>query len=274
SYQNLRQLRVDCEAYKRIMSEAMSSRRIETAITIGFALLYVSLAWFIAVLGSVHGPQVFPYFVIGYLCVVEVALGWLYFYIRKHMSKHKTLRLLAGACGLGITLGAAAFATWSPLVDWEVTQMERRAAATLVFNVHDEILLSEKGNPIGIRLRYSMQFPTSDYFWQSPTLTHQTDLSLETWADGRILDQEIEPLMTLDQSGVRRYERGKTYNFTMEFIPNFLMWNPRRTKVCILNPPAEYQTAFESLLRNGVRVPYRVRISGTKFEGLTDNPYQ
>jgi len=248
--------------------------RIEIVISISFALIYVGLAFFIAIVGGVHGPQVFPYFVLGYLCATESALAWLHFSLRRRAYKSKTLLLLAGAVALAISLVAGSFATWRPLVNSEVARMERQAAATRVFNVHDQTLLSEKGNPIGIRLRYSMRFPTSDYFWQSPRLAPQTDLAVGIWADGRISHQEVDPPMALGNSGVQRYEKEKTYNFTAEFVPNFLIWNAEKTKLCIVNPPVEYKANFESLVANSSGVRYKIDISGTTYEGSTEKIYE
>jgi hypothetical protein len=173
---------------------------------------------------------------------------------------------------LGIFFVAASSATWSPLVDREVARSERIAAATQVFNVHDEIFLSQKGNPIGIRLRYSIRFPNSDYFWHSPLLQVATDLTAGIWADGRITNQVIQPLM-LSVGGVQRYEKGKTYDFTTDFIPNFLIWSADKTRQCIVKPPPEYATGFEELRTKGASIRYRISIAGTKYQGFTENEY-
>jgi hypothetical protein len=135
-------------------------------------------------------------------------------------------------------------------------------------------MVSDKGKPIGILLRYSMRFPSDDYFWQSPSVTPETDVSVGVWANGRVLHQEIEPPMAVGNSGERRYEKEKTYNFTTEFVPNFLILNPERTKLCILQPPTEYKAAFENLITSGARVRYKITINGTKYEGVTENSFE
>ena len=245
---------------------------MDKAIGIVSALLFAGLAAFIALIGSVHGPQLFPQFVFGYLCIAEGGLAWLYFFLRASPFKHKKLFLLAGAAGFGIFITVASIASQGPLIDWEVGRSERLAAATQVLDVKDEPLLSRNGNPIGIRLTYSIRFPNNGYFWQSPAATPETSLWVGGWAGGRLVRQEVQPPMERGKTGVPQYSQKTTYKFDTEFIPNFLMWNTDQTKLCLLTPPPEYQVAFENLLRGGPR-HYKVSISGTKFETLTTGQY-
>jgi hypothetical protein len=245
---------------------------MDKAIAIVSALLFAGLAAFIALVGSVHGPQFFPEFVFGYLCVAEGGLACLYFSLHARGNKYKNLFLLAGAATLGACMTVVSFASQGPLIDWEVARSERLAAATQVSDVKDEALLSPNGNPIGIRLTYSIRFPNNGYFWQSPATTPETNLWVGGWGDGRLVRQDVEPPMGPGKTGVQQYSRHTTYNFTTEFIPNFLMWNADKTKLCLLTPPPEYQVAFKDLLRGGPR-HYKVSISGTKFESLTTKQY-
>ena len=245
---------------------------MQAIIAIIFGFLYFLLASFLAILGSAHGPALFPYFVFGYLCITEAALAWLYFLVRRRARKHNILILLLGAASLGICLFAASAVSVSPLNNWEFLRAEREAAATQVLNMRDEILLSPRGNPIGMRLRYSIRFPRRGYFWQSPTLTPDTNLAVSVWADGRLSDQKVGPVMPLSKLGVPQYDAQTTYNFVTEFVPNFLMWNADKTRLCVLAPPPEYQATFDDLL-NGPPVHYKIGISGTEYHGLTQDLY-
>jgi hypothetical protein len=249
---------------------------MDKLIGIGFAAVYVVLACFLALLGSVHGPHFFPYFMLGYLCIAEVVLWSWYFFVRRRGWKRKTLLLVAGAVGLGISIIGASPVISSRLNEWEFARLEQQAAATEVFDLRDELLRSPNGNPIGLRLMYSIRFPRDyfnhDAFWQSASLQPQRDLAVGTWAEGRRTDQKIEPPMRSAAGGLQ-YEEGKVYHFTTEFLSNFLIWNAEKTRLCTLKPPPEYAVAFEELVTSGTPLRYRITMSGTKYQGLTENDY-
>ena len=246
---------------------------LNAVIVLTFAVVYAVLAAFLALLGAIHGPEAFPYAVLGCLVVAEGVLWWWYFFLRRHDYQVKTWMLLAGALALGVAMTATAKSSWGPLVNLEVARQERLAVATEVVGVRDEVLLSPRGNPIGIRVKYSARFPNRDYFWQSALLQGDSRLPVGVWADGRRVAEVIEPPMTTDRNGVRRYEKGKTYDFTTEFLPNFLIWNADKSRLCILDPPPEYAAAFRDLMANGPPVRYTVTIPGTKYHVPTKQAY-
>lgn len=251
-------------------------------IAIIFTVLYLVVAWVVGALLSLHGPNLMGYFVLAYLVI---ALAVLWFLILRRELNPKTLIFVA--VGIGACLVAAAVGTVGPLVDWEVARMEKRAEATQVTNMHDEPLLSEKGNPIGIRLRYAIRFPDSNYWWQSATARPDRDLGISIWSEARMVAMTVDPPMQVkgasgspavsppgnDLGLVRRYQAGKVYNFTMDLLPQFLTQSQDRTKLCIARPPAEYAAAFEKLIQTGNAVRFRVSISGTKYDGLTEKAY-
>ncbi len=157
------------------------------------------------------------------MVIAEAALWCWYFFLRRRGYRRKTPLLVAGALAVGAAMTVAANASWGLFVNLEVARNERLAAATQVLDMRDEMLLSPKGDPIGVRLRYTVRFPRSDYFWQSASLESGSRNAVGVWADGRRVSELIEPPMAAVANGVQRYERGKTYHFTTEFLPNFLM---------------------------------------------------
>jgi hypothetical protein len=246
---------------------------LDALIALAFAVAYAVLAAFLALLGTIHGAETFPYAVLGCLVVAEGGLWYWYFFLRRRDYRHKTWILLAGALALGIALTAAANASWGPLVDLEFAHQERLAAATEVIGMRDEELVSPQGNPIGVRLKYSVRFPSSNYFWQSASLQADNRLAVGVWADGHRAGEVIEPPLTSAENGAPRYEQSKTYDFTTEFLPNFLMWNPQKTSLCIVDSPPEYAAAFRALILNGSPLHYTVAISGTKYQAQTEHAY-
>lgn len=68
--------------------------------------------------------------------------------------------------------------------------------------------MSSLGNPIGIRLSYSMLFPKGDYYQTDPTL----------WLKSLF---EPTPHVPKDNSGIR-YDGSVAYHFTVDTLPAFL----------------------------------------------------
>jgi hypothetical protein len=254
-------------------------------IVLLFTFVYVVLAYFFAILGSVHGSSLFPYFELGFLVTAIAVLWWLCFYIPRRKVKHASGALTLSGIGLGALLIVASFASRGPLIDWDVRQMQKRAAATKVFNMRDEILLSQQGAPIGIRLNYSLLFPDSNYYWQSPLLFPQNDIGYTVgW---NIVRETIEPAMQVVTAGadlvaietahlapvVRRYEQGKVYNLTVDLVPDFLALSADRNRLCIVRPPTQFAAALEQLLTRENNSFYKVTVSGTTYSGLTQKAY-
>jgi len=236
------------------------------------SLLLLSLGWVLAVLGSVHGPALFPYFVMGY-AVAAVAILWAaYIFVRSRGYRHQTL--LFGACGVVLAgaLVGASLLSWGALGEWEMARQERVAGATQVFNLRDEPLLSATGNPIGVRLHYSMRFPNSDYFWHTPSLRAEQDFGASIWADGGFAEPTATPPLLPGKNTAPRYEAGKEYEFTADILPYFLVRSRDGAKLCLLEPPAHYRAGFERLMGQSIR--YKVSINGTKFEAVTQNTYR
>lgn len=148
--------------------------RMNKVIGLLFTFVYVIVAFFLGVLGSVHGASLFPYFELSFLVMALSVLWWLCFFIPPRMPKHASTTLTLCGVGLGSLLVLGSFGSQGPLIDWDVRQMQKHAAATEVLNMRDEILPWQESTPIGIRLSYSLRFPDSNYYWQSPFLSPET----------------------------------------------------------------------------------------------------
>ena len=250
-----------------------------------FSLLFVVAACFLGVLGSIHGARLFPYFVLCLLVLLLVVWWWLCFFLPARKVRHASAVLLLCGVVLGFLLLAGISAGQRPLVDWEVRQMQKRAAAIQVADMRDEPLLWRENAPIGIRLHYSLRFPDSDYFWQSPFLYPATDLGYTVgW---NIVHENTEPPLQVIKHGsdlvpietahlppdVRRYEQSKVYNFTIDLVPDFLAVSADGNEVCIVRSPAQFAAGFAMLLSRGDSSFYTVTISSTNYHASTQNSY-
>ena len=235
-----------------------------------FTISYACLALPLGLLLSVHGPDFIPYFSVGFLIIAIAALWGIYFFIERRDFRRKTLTFSLSASGVGLLLVGTIIASWEPILNWEIRLEDKRAANTEVLNMRDEILLSSKGNPIGIRLRYSMRFPDSNYFWHSAYVTPEKYLGVSIWSDMRIANRTIEPPMI--GTDPLRYEKGKLYDFTVDMLPSFVVPSRDKAGQCITLPP-EYTDAFQELIRSSERVHFNITVSGTRFRGITTNTY-
>lgn len=238
-------------------------------IGIIFTIVYAYLALSLAALMSVHGPDFILHFSAGFLMVAIAALWSIYFLITRRNFRYNTVIFCLSGLGIGLLLLGTIIASWEPLLDWEIRGQEERAAKTEVLNMRDEVLLSSQGNPIGFRLTYSMRFPDSNYFAHSPFVSPEKYIGSGIWANMRMANRSIEPPMI--GTDPMRYEQGKTYDFTVDMLPYFVI--QKGDKQCILQPRKEEAVAFQELLQSSERVHFIISISGTQFRGMTTNTY-
>ncbi len=242
-------------------------------VGIVFTILYIVAAYFLAVLLSIHGPELIGYFAAGVLIIAIVLLWCIYFLVESRGFTHSTLVFFLSASTVGLLLLGTIIASWGPLVDLDSYFQKKRAANTEVFDMKDETLTSSQGNTVGIRLTYSMRFPDSNYFWHSPYVFPEKYLGVSIWTDMRMVNRTIDPPMI--GTDLLRYEQGKTYNFIVDLIPYFVVPNAdhTRTRPCIMKPPKEYTDAFQKVINSDEAVHFNITIAGTNFRGATANPY-
>lgn len=250
-----------------------------------FTLVYMFLALFLATFWGVRaGPRFFPYFVLGYLIVALGVWWWLCFFLPRR--KVKSAALVLSLCGVGIAmlLVLASFASLVPLLRREMTQSQELADATQVFNVQDQPLLFAEGAPIGVRLKYSIRFPDSNNFWQTPFLSAQNNPPhIIGWS---AVGQTIEPPMQTKSgredallreiahvpSAAGRYAQGTVYTITIDLIPDFLVLSTDRSKVCV-NPYAISTEILQKLLTTDSDTTYLITVAGTNYRVPTQNRY-
>ncbi len=236
-----------------------------------FTVLYIVVAYPLAALLSIHGPDLMGYFATGILIIGIVVLWCVYYLVESLNFTQRTLVFGLSGLGIGGVLVGTIIASWGPLLALDDYRSEKRAAGTEVSAMKDETLFSPQGNPVGIRFTYSMRFPDNNYFWHSPYVSPEEYLGVSVWTDMRTANRTIDPPMI--GTDPLRYERGKTYHFTVDMVPYFVIRNADKTTSCILKPPEEYAEAFQKVIASDEEVHFNITIAGTNFRGVTANAY-
>jgi len=117
--------------------------------------------------------------------------------------------------------------------DRETIAMLRRIE---VLHVIDQPLLTPQGKPLGIRMRYSVQFPLPVRIFRLRRLPRRTERFQAR--SMRIIRAEIMPRpqeMRLDSSNTGTYARYKSNvtSFVVLLVPGFIIVSPDKTKSCL-----------------------------------------
>ncbi len=210
-----------------------------------------------------------------FLGIAIGTLWWIYFSVKRQNLRKSSVIYFFSAIGVGMLLVGAIFTIQNPLIQLEEYRDKKHAASTEVLNMKDEILFSKTGNPVGVRLNYQMRFPDNGYFWQSVSISPKDHLGASVRTSMQMVNRNIQPPMTsTDPSKYAvRYEQGKTYNFTVDMIPDFVIQNVDKTKLCIKKPSKEYLDTFQKLIQGKEDVRFDIRVSGTEFTQTTANAY-
>ncbi|MCI0336086.1 MAG: hypothetical protein L0226_00775 [Acidobacteria bacterium] len=170
----------------------------------------------------------------------------------------------------------------------DANEGEQKIIRAQVVKWSDETLFSEKGNPIGVRLKYSMRFPVEGSYSPAPQLYPERVGSAYTESlTMRIYNGTIEPLPLAVQSqgqliiGVRAtFKPQVIYSFTVDLIPNYAIYNEQKKSFCLQTKLFGQQGIRERFAREvmtELKVRFRLSITGTDIDGrlpaLTENTY-
>lgn len=169
-----------------------------------------------------------------------------------------------------------------------LSEGEYRIIRAQVISYNDEMLLTEGGNPVGIRLRYSVRFPVDGYFSPLPNLYPERIGNGYTGAlSMRLIRSSVSPLpegLTQPQqvlyAGRSIYKRDQPYEFTVDLVPNYVIYNEQQKKYCLQSrafSQGDMRERFEREVKGEGRIRYRFSISGTDYDGrqptLTEKSY-
>jgi len=189
--------------------------------------------------------------------------------------------------------------SWAPQ-EWNqnVVEGEYRVIRAQIVDWSDEPLFSEKGNPIGIRLKYSIRFPVDGSYSPFPSLYPERASRGFTGALGmRVHKGSVEP----EPDGAQKssqwlfggrgiFKAGVIYNFSVDLVPNYVYFNEQKGSFC-LQTKAYIQAGgpagpgghpglrerFEREVMSETKIRYRISISGIDLDGwqplLTERTY-
>jgi hypothetical protein len=184
-----------------------------------------------------------------YLFFTQLALWVGFTVLQRKNPRLKTVML----SGLGLTLFAVAVPVYyltHKYDSWRDEKIIEAQRNTQVFDVSDEPFRSAAGNLLGVRLRYSVRFPTSDHASPGPRLL-TVDESIRDFRGMTILNTTVEPRpRPLSNSPLPvpygRYKGGITYHFTFETVPFYLIPSRDRSGFCMSFSNAEEEQLAQS----------------------------
>lgn len=148
---------------------------------------------------------------------------------------------------------------------------------TPVKDLVDEPLLSERGLPIGIRIKFSMQFPRDGYYTPLPQVYPERISAGYTGALSlRVHRVEIAPvpegseaMLAVRYFARASYKANQLYRFTVDLVPNYAQYIEQKRSFCIMSKAFSYgsRERFLSEVTNDARVRFRVAIMGTDIDG-------
>ena len=170
----------------------------------------------------------------------------------------RRLTLVFAGYALGIVLLAELLLPATPL---KAMLALRAAEAVEVRSVHDEVLLSPRGNPIGIRVTFEAVVPrTGEYSISASALSRVADEVLWPLNFGHSRRSGAEPPPSPGGEGPYDvFQEGVVYRFTTDLMPEFLSFHERDTEPCLVNVTTKYisEADFVSALSRSRNMKYR-----------------
>ena len=270
-------------------------------IAVGLFFVYAILAWALAMM-SVHGPDSLPWLAAAYLFAATSGLlltcRYLYNTDRKYKAVIAFLVGLGLACCAPLVVAAAA--------GYEEIRRDFQLARTKVTDVTDETLYTESGNPIGIRVSYTIRFPWNDYYDIDPFLrpgntfyravrdeiprnfTHGP-LRLKAIARTIVPFPEEANRGKMDPKSLAAptyglwFDRGVDHQFTFDMIPKYIGVKNDGGGYCLALPEqlrwGGSPEGFDALIQAGAPARYEIWIHDTTYgrlngeEAFTQNEY-
>lgn len=161
-------------------------------------------------------------------------------------------------------------------------------------NVTYEPLLSEKGNPLGVRLRYDLLFSTDGDHAHSLHVFPSYEVDDFLGLVGlEVINEKIDPRpeppsyatpqIHVDMNTLLKYgseawfKGGVIYHFVVDLVPDFVGQNASKTKFCVdeehYKSKVKSQQVWEAMKARSTPVKYRVVINKIDYAGLTEPFY-
>lgn len=145
-------------------------------------------------------------------------------------------------------------------------------------------LLSGQGNPLGVRVRYTITFSEDGYYQASPYVSPVfRNFDWRGVVNLRLLDARLEPAPPADPSGQAAlalqyggpvpYKANVDYQLTADFIPSYVIRNDAGTKFCLYEQLIGSQplqiSRWQAIKASAEPLPYSVAIFDFGFSATT-----
>lgn len=139
----------------------------------------------------------------------------------------------------------------------------RAANGVQIRTVRDEVLLSHRGNPIGIRIMFEVVVPRTGHYLIGPSvLSRVADEALSPLDFGHSRSSVINPAPNGSEEIYDGLVKGIVYTFTKDMMPDFLHYDDRRQQPCLVNVTTKFisAAAFRTALTESRSMKYRGEI--------------
>ena len=227
-------------------------------IAISFSLLYVILSF--GLLLPAKEDDNFVYGALGFF-VISLSLLWLFYALfERKQSAHKTIWLMLVAIGIFALIIPIWWAT-ETISNAYCAALEENFRSTTVTDFHDEVLFTERNNPIGIRLRYTVTVPRSGRYFPEPSVGDGKSRAGHFY----LTAVKIKPLPQLDGRGVSlagNYKAGVSYEIIADLRPYFLLPEQKTGNPCVFFASLDE----ENIVKNATfSQRLEIDIAGTSF---------
>lgn len=202
----------------------------------------------------------FVYGALGFFIVSLLLLWCFYALFERKQFARKTIWFILVAIGISGMVIPVWWAT-ETISNAYYTALEENFRSTTVTNFHDEVLFTERNNPIGIRLRYTVTVPRSGRYFPTPSVGNGKSRAGHFY----LAAVKIKPLPQLEARGVSlagNYKAGVSYEIVADLRPNFLLPDKKTGTLCVFFASLDE----ENLVKNEIVYQrLEIDIDGTSF---------
>ncbi len=214
-------------------------------VTILFSLIFFFQSLYIIGFSFKEGPSIVTLIAFCFFLVPTIVM-WVFFYL---VTKEKIKSLVLPIAGILLMICLEVLLPVSPIKTTIISARTQRAIdRAVVSELSDELFYSALGNPIGIRIKYSVEFQDSGEFSVSPTL-YSTDSRYHHYQTGmsHFANIEIIPEPERSKYGGYIYRKDQQYQFIADFLPGFIFLARRDSKNLKKNELCLYETESQTL---------------------------
>ena len=193
---------------------------------------------------------------------IGLALLWAgYIFLKRRNIRRLTIVFTSYA--LGLLLINEVLLPSTPL---KAVWAQRALGGVEVRSVRDDVLLSERGNPIGIRITFQAVVPrTAEYSISASSMSRVADELLWPLNFSYLKRSVVDPAPSRGKDIYDVFQKGVVYTFTTDLMPAFLAFREREKAPCLVNVTTKYisEADFLVALSKSRKMKYRGEIHAT-----------